>query len=353
MSATTLVTLAVAEVALRLVFENQYRAQSQDFLVDLRREPANRNYKIDRSAIDSQDPFVRFRTDARSYILPSFQFRDPAVTVTFLGGSTTQNAAVKEELRFHHLVSRALAERGLKVNTLNCSRGGNTAHDSINLLVNHVVLDSPDIVVVMHAANDAGVLSQTGGYGVRSGREFSFADTVQTFGQFLSARSYLVALLRDVVARAAIEPKRFDNDAERWRNDPVAADQIPYDQYERRLRALVRVSRAFDIHPVLMTEPLAGMKNELTPGWANEGSQDRMNTIIRKVAKEEGATLIDLAAHFASLPDWDKEGKLFYDGMHVTDEGSQACAPFIADQLEQLIRNQLHVSASTATRFPG
>ena len=63
-----------------------------------------------------------------------------------------------------------LAEQGLKVNTLNAGRSGNTLHDSLNILLNHVMDDRPDFVVLMEASNDIGVLVKDGNYRSRTGR---------------------------------------------------------------------------------------------------------------------------------------------------------------------------------------
>jgi hypothetical protein len=64
----------------------------------------------------------------------------------------------------------------LKVNTLNAGRSGNTLHDSINILLNHVIDDRPNIAVLMHATNDIGVLIRDGNYRSRMGRPVSIAD---------------------------------------------------------------------------------------------------------------------------------------------------------------------------------
>ena len=41
------------------------------------------------------------------------------------------------------VVSRLLEQSGYRVNTLNAGRSGNTSHDSLNALINHVEADAP------------------------------------------------------------------------------------------------------------------------------------------------------------------------------------------------------------------
>jgi hypothetical protein len=110
--------------------------------------------------------------------------------------------------------------------------------------------------------------------------------------------------------------------------------QIPWDEYERRLRTFVWISRAFGIEPVLMTQPLANIRNAFTPDWVDPRNQDVFNHIIRKVGAEEGAIVIDLVRHLVeNIEGWNQHMKIFYDGMHVTDRGSEVYAEYIAERL--------------------
>src|SRR5215471_6621118 len=135
----SLMTLGVAELGVRLLWHNPFRYESPDHLLKLQLDHPNTDHIFSRALLDPQNPQVRLRTDARSYIRPSFQYNDPDATVAFLGGSTTECAAVQENIRFPALVSVLLAQQGLKVNTLNAGRGGNALHDALNNLLNHVI----------------------------------------------------------------------------------------------------------------------------------------------------------------------------------------------------------------------
>ena len=166
----TVIAVAMIEVLLRFVYTNEYKSRSQNYVVDVRLQGQHLDYRRNRSKVTTAEPhIVKFRTDSRSYILPSFQYQDPDVQIAFLGGSTTECAVVAEDQRFHGLISDHLADR-YRINTLNAAKSGNTLHDSINTLLNHVVYDHPDYVIVMHAANDVGVLRRQQGYVARSAR---------------------------------------------------------------------------------------------------------------------------------------------------------------------------------------
>ena len=334
--------LVLAELGLRFLWANPFRGTLPDDVVKIRTNHPNIDMRLNRGLINSADPWINLRTDARGYIRPSFQFKNPDATVAFLGGSTTQCSAVKEKLRFPALVSTLLSEQGLKVNTLNAAYAGNTLHDALNILINHVVQDRPDWVVLSHATNDVGVLAKQGSYRSRMGRPVSLGGIGKWLMQMASGRLYLAGLVRSfsLTMKSPRDPAYLA-----WRNDPAHAD-LPFDLYRQRLRAFVHLCRDFGMKPVLMTQPLSGEKSDLTPEWADLGAQGRCNAIIRSVGKELNVPVIDLVRDLhQNVPDWDKDENVFYDGMHVNDQGSRIYAEYIATQLRELILNRFRLQS--------
>lgn len=329
---SVLAALLLGEIVLRVVWHNPYAGESPDHVLKLRVQHPNTDRVIDRGLLDMEPREIRMRTDARSYIMPSFQHADPDATVAFLGGSTTQGTMVREDLRFHHVVSELLRERGLRVNTLNAARSGNTLHDSLNVLMNHVVTDRPDIAVLMHATNDAYVVLVDPGYRSRMGHPVVPRDLARWTAQMLSSRTHWFGLLRKL---SETRP------APRWvnpgRNDP-RGDKPPIEPYEARLRAFVHLCRDFGIEPVLMTQPISTSTNRFTPDWADLGRQDLFNAVVRYVGDQEDVLVIDLVRHLhEEVPEWNEPGRIFWDGMHVNDEGSKVYGRFIARALAPLV----------------
>lgn len=328
------VSVGLSELALRVAWHNPFRTERPDHVVTLRKHHGLRDIPVDRSAIDPDRPLTRFRTDARSYALPSFQYAEPDLTVAFLGGSTTQCNAVSEDQRFHALVSDLLGERGLRVNTLNAARSGNTAHDSLNVLLNHVVRDEPDVVVMMHAANDLGVLVRSGSYAPRMGGPAGFGTAARWLGQEASARSALVGALRWWATIRPLAGGDFGHWAERLDESELA----PTSPFEARLRAFVGIARGFGAEPVLMTQPASNVWTAQTPPWLDLSNQARFNDAVRAVASAQRATLIDLARHVVEhVEGWDRPMRVFYDGVHVTDAGSRIYAEHIAERLYESV----------------
>jgi hypothetical protein len=339
----SLITLGASELGLRLLWYNPYRHESPDHVLKISLHHPSTDHIFSRAILNSENPQGRLRTDVRSYILPSFQYSDPDATVAFLGGSTTVCAAVQEGLRFPALVSVLLAEQGLKVNTLNAARSGNALHDSLNVLLNHVIDDRPDLVVLMHASNDIGYLSRGDeNFRSRMGHPVSIADLGKWFLQMASSNLYLAALVRHGTTSQIFRAKDPAGD---WRNDPSLINKVPIDPYRQRLQAFIHICRAFGIQPVLMTEPFTGSTNSLTPQWVNRTAQDWFNAVIREVGEEEGVLVIDLVRHLQEwVPEWNKPMEIFYDAIHVTDKGSRVYAQHITERLLPLIIEKANVS---------
>lgn len=331
----TLVALGAGELVLRIAWHNPYRRETPDHVIKLKKHHPNTDHSFSRELLDGSDERIRLRTDARSYIVPSFQYDDPDLTIAFLGGSTTECLAVREEIRFAALVSTLLSADGRKVNTLNVARSGNNLHDCLNVLLNHVVNDRPDVAVLMEASNDVGYLRHDGNYLRSMGRTASLKDLGVWFVQITSARSSVVGLVRKSMSRTSLRPVDPSTD---WRQTQTPMDPAQAEMYRQRLRAFVHICRDFGMTPVLMTQPFSEQKTPLTPEWLDDTAQHQFNEIIREVGRDEDAMVIDLVRCLeVEVPGWKEPGKVFYDAIHVTDEGSRAYARCIADRLRTSI----------------
>jgi len=358
---SSLFTLGICEVALRLLWHNPYRYEAPDEELKINTHHPNSDYLI---LVDEKDPSKRakLRTDARSYLLPSFQHKDPDVTIGFLGGSTTESRTVPEDHRFPALISDLFTERGVKANTLNAGRSGNTLHDALNILLNHMVEDRPDIVVLMHAANDVGVLQAEAGYKSKLGHPVTFGDMGKWTLQMASSNVFLAGLVRSwepasllrlVTPDAARPQAPSTQTATQTQTQSSGAmgqglvDKSLVEMYRQRLRAFVHIARSFDIQPIMMTEPFTGSTNALTPDWVHARPLDQFNAVVREVGEQEGAPVIDLV-HFlqTEVPEWAQPDEIFFDGIHVTEKGSRVYAKYITERLAPFVQDRTHNAAS-------
>ncbi|GEM_PF-2691157 len=320
-------SLLLVEGLLRVIWTNPFVAEESELLVPIGMQPPN----TDRAYPGPTGEAIRFRTDSRSYILPSRRSGSVAATVAFFGGSTTECSGVTEEARFPAYAGKLLADRKLPVDTLNAGRSGNTMHEALNVLLNHSLADKPDIAVIMHAANDSGILALNGDYSHAMARRDGLKWGLRAIARKLSATSSIVGMVRF----SRLGGARHDGASNRVYSEQ--RQQAPESPFRQRLVAFVRLARSFGIEPVLMTQAMAYVRDKSTPTWAEPAKQAVFNDIIRDVGKREAATVIDLDRRFRAIKGWDKADRFFYDGLHLNDDGSRKAGEFVADGLAPLI----------------
>lgn len=331
---STIVVLLTVELALKLFWLNPYAGSGADKILKLRVHHENINQQFDRGQIDKECPTVLYRTNNRSYLEPAIRFDNPDLTIVFLGGSTTECIAVDEQKRFPFLISKLLEDKGLRVNSLNAARSGGTLHDSINILLNHVILEHPDVVVLMHAVNDIGVLKKDNDYSSRMGHDISLTDIGKYTVQIASTHSAFIGLIRKVLT---------SNGFQRNDNIDYNATQIEdIEPFRARLKIFVSISKAFGIVPILMTQPIAGnIKNEITPEWMDLNAQFVFNRTIREIGNIADTEIIDLETYISnSIKDEKELNQIFYDGAHVTDYGSSLYARHITERIHEILKRQ-------------
>lgn len=338
LAVASFIFLLLAEGALWLFWRNPYESEDASLVVVLNTQHANADRVLDRSVIDDDSPVVPFQTNQRGYIEPANRFEEPDYTVVFLGGSTTECSLVQPDLRFPARASFLLEEKNVKVNALNFGRSGNNTHHSINNLLNYVISDKPDYVVLMQAANDIGHLRATGGYDIAMGKIPTISSIGKLILQKASTRISLAGLARHTMTLHANKRNAARTIPDRSENEETTVIGVPTEPFEKRLRAFVRLCRAFDIVPILMTQPKGTARNELTPDWINSSDQTRFNQATRDVAASEKVELIDLVAFLdARRQVGETSDDVFYDGIHVTDFGSSLYAEHIAERLLQIL----------------
>src|SRR5262249_38753360 len=203
---------------------------------------------------------------------------------------------------------------------------GNTAHDALVNLILFVAPDRPDVVLLMNGVNDAGLIA-SGGYQLRAPTRDGWRLGLRWLGELGSRHSSLVGCARRALTYV-------DPGGRRAGNARGGLGRAPeWGPYEARVRAWVRPARAFGIEPVLITEPLSRLRNELTPPWTDAGALALFNQKVRDIGTEEGVVVIDLAALMQAQPEWQTPEKIYYDGMHVNDEGSRVYGKLVPEAL--------------------
>lgn len=340
-------------------------------------------------AVGPVDNQYTLEIDANGFIAPSIRHAAPDMEIAFLGGSTTECLYVRPEKRFPVLVGDILEERTkLKINAINAGKSGNHTMHSLLNMIGKVVPRRPRYVVLMNATNDVGWLSGHGTYWfdkkgigmvqhrdqgttqmLQDMRERTFPRTFKRLGDGFQNMKRQIKIAWAKVTRGE---SKADGQGEAAPEGPAVAQPLPPTKndlrrreqfrrhYEPALRSFVRVAKAWDIEPVLMTQILVerdkdagkGVEGDfLAPEQLRQGNFDQAsfssiqayaNALIRHVAATEDAMLIDLAA----ARDWGTDD--VYDGLHLTTQGSERVAQTIADALQADIKTALAAGQSAA-----
>ena len=103
------------------------------------------------------------------------------------------------------------SKRSLKkdMHVINAGCSGDTLQDSVNSLFNKIINYKPDVAVMMHAINDAGLLLVKGNYSERmiQGQDNSF----KAIFRILTTKSRVLGFLRDKYAQMAINQEVLIN----------------------------------------------------------------------------------------------------------------------------------------------
>ena len=290
-----------------------------------------------RGVVPGRADSTRIRTDFDGLILPNNVDggRPVDLTIAFLGGSTTESLWVREDLRWPYLVGKSLSRQfGLNIRVLNAGAGGANLHHTIDLFLNKVIKHTPDIVIVMHAINDCGVLMSRGVYDDWMIQNlWQPGGPVRRYYRLLASYSAGWRLLRHVYVTAA---------ADRQHESGVTpADFRPVGlllrEFDLRLRLMASAIRAAGAVPVLLTEPFRDRKALANVDFRPE---DRFpselhctaffNDRVREFARREGVDLVDLERHMYG-------SEHFFDFAHFTDEGSIIAADGVAASLRPVV----------------
>ena len=113
-------------------------------------------------------------------------------------------------------------------------------------------------------------------------------------------------------------------------------ERVSPEDFAANLKEIVRLARANDIAPVLLTAPTSHIRGAepdyLAQRWLNDLDElvplhRRYADIVRQVARTNGVLLVDLLAAFDRLPPEEVKNDYFQlDGIHLQDEGHKVIA---------------------------
>lgn len=271
------------------------------------------------------------------------------VSIIFFGGSTTECFYVEEEKRFPYLVSLNLGVR-----VLNGGVSGNHSMHSFLSMIGKGIVHKPNHIVLMHAVNDLDSLSKSltfwdapssrsliqGGAGTIAKNTFIFDVAIHIKNLFIpnlwSQTRHIFKGFADAIFFNPDEWAAFR--VRKYAYSEI--DRALVEQFSASLKSFVKVSRAWGIEPILMTQfNRIKLEDVFIKAIYEKNPQpisydyfvhlyQKTNEIVRTVAKEEGVLLIDLDVQIPSTNEY------IYDSVHLNTKGSQLVAEKITDALK-------------------
>ncbi len=298
----------------------------------------------------------RLRTDKDGFIVGEKDFskdvQSQKVDIIFWGGSTTECEYIDgEEARFPYSVSEKLQNKqGRSLRVLNGGMSGNNSLHSLFAFMAKGLPQEPSFVILMHAINDVTALSKTLSYWeAPPGREIIQDDRLGKQGALYT----VLKAVKDVLLpntwpkighlfSRAVDKVAAQDEWATYRarkTTPQDVELVLRTQFRASLTSFVRVARAWNIEPILMTQFNRLHTNDAFVRKTYEEKDQPLsyddfvrlyqaaNAIVREVARDENVFLIDL----------DKEvtptSAFIYDAVHLNTNGSKVVADIIARAL--------------------
>jgi lysophospholipase L1-like esterase len=240
-------------------------------------------------------------------------------TIVFMGDSCSQFG------RYDQFLSRLIMRRKRldRISYVNLGVGGWSSYQGLQQLKRDIIKMRPKLITIYYGWND-----HWNGFGIED------KDVARVSSSFWF-RLQDVRLVQLVTkAYVALSRQRRDKLPKR----------VSAEDFRQNLGEMVRLARRHDIIPVLLTAPTThsrGREPAYLKGRFLENLDElvplhqRYVSIVREVARDEGAILCDLAAKFDALPRQEVAADYFStDGIHLKRKGNKRIAEFLFECFE-------------------
>jgi hypothetical protein len=268
--------------------------------------------------------------------------RPPGVKRVWIASSShAEDTAVAAEQVFPNVLERELAEAGRPAQVINASRAGQTLAGHVALAGSQGDRWSPDVVVLYQMSNDIALLSRLeaegagagggeaggGGGGGSPGLPWAWTDR-------LLERSSTWPLLKTNVTSVLTAQRLLSNELGAGAEAAFAGQARQFVRFWKSRGAEVALCTFALSHdrsnrdrmPLDTVRTIFRHSAHLSiDGWI--GAVDRLNGVLRRVAGEEGAAVIDVGAAVGGRSEW------FRDFVHFTPRGHAQVARAIARSL--------------------
>ena len=348
----TVVALLLLELLLRLYNPVQARIKGNRIVLT-----TNKTYHINNDIITGLDPEIIVSRNSIGFRGPN----PPAdvqnhFSLVAIGGSTTQCFYLSDDQTWTAQLGKNLEQSFKSVWVNNAGLDGHTTHGHLILLEDFITNLHPKVALFLVGVNDIAraAISDWDAENVKSGVQFG---SVKAFIKSLSAYSEVVSLFlngyRSYTAyKAGLLHDQIDLTQRGYLDVPEAEQRESFLQnvrpefisgYQERLTKIVELCRKNGIEPVFLTQPLlvgfgsddvtgVDLARVRAYGPRQTGKMywdvlEAYNDVTRKVAKDQGVLLVDLARE---MP---KSSRYFYDFIHFTPQGAHVVADILYESL--------------------
>ena len=356
------VVILLGEVGVRLFAKNGYITPEVLRNQSVQYEPVVfARHAFKQEAHMANIPFGRWKglvweINEQGYRGPNFETKKPDGTIRIIiyGGSATFDMRNTKGEDWPHRVQRILREWGFSnVEVINAGIPGHTALESVGKLFAEGHVFEPDYVLIYNAWNDIKYFSspKTALRTIRpSARGLDPRIKYTNFlDRWLCEGSQLYTVLRRIYYKKKLKfGKEEMRTAGYTQNSIETLNPGGFRQYQLAMEVFVDLARNIGAEPILLTQArLVHESNNLDSQQQKRidyhyarlsldalvETFDRLDRIVRKVATEKGAILIDASAHLSGK-EW-----AFDDHVHVMPKGSEALAQFVADHLQPILKS--------------
>lgn len=270
---------------------------------------------------------------------------DPArISVLTVGGSTTNQLYLPEDMTWQAVMQRELAALGHKVVVGNAGIDGQSTIGHVRAMEDwfpHVPGLKPKFVVFYVGINDV----HADGGAVDALQHASKVKWFRQHSALWQAGTKIAGMF--TARRARLNHQRVDFAAAQWTDRPEQPDWRPeghrsLEAYQDRLRRLARNAHAMGAVPVFVTQTRADFKvvDGKVLGMVEEDGLNGLdhhrrlaafNQATRDVCADEGLLCLDLAREVTFEP-----GD-FYDYLHNTPQGAARIGRWLATKLAGLV----------------
>jgi lysophospholipase L1-like esterase len=329
--------------------------------------PHDRKFQISNDKTDKLDKII---ATSRNHLgfrgeMPPKNFAG-CLTILAIGGSTTECSLISDGKTWCDILASKLKEKFRPVWLNNGGLNGHSTFGHFIFMEDYVLKIKPKVVLFLTGANDIGLvapwqwdqnyqkknpvrglLASLWGGLINHSLVLSYA---VNYGRYSKANQMG---LTDPIFNFA-ELKQLDISPEKAQALLQEHREKYLKPYEARLHKLIEISRAHNIEPVFVTQPmvfgdlidpLTGVNLAKAMCWWADGKTmwqllELYNDVMRKTCREHHVMVIDLAR---KMP---KNTKFYYDTYHYTNAGCQQVAqilfqglePFLAKQFPQYLR---------------